>query len=386
MRNKKIIDPAQKFFEQIISGVADCGLNVSVHSISIRPVSASSCRKRIFCSKSEKIDNVQFIYPSFINGKISRFITQFFSCFFTVYQILRKQNEKCIVMCDPLYVHTSKAARFAAQLRRVKTIAVVTDIPIFATDMKKHDYSRMRRTFQQFYERLSMKELIKYDAYVNLTKFMNDIVNPNKKSSIIIEGSVSLHRNEQAYRKDQNIKILVYAGGINEKYGIKQLVNAFISAEMSNVELHIYGEGSFVEQLKLIEGKYENISYKGCVVSDELNEIEKQATLLVNPRLSNELYTFYSFPSKILEYMSSGTPVLTTRLKGIPEDYEPYLYWFDDESIEGMKDKISEVLSLDSNILDVFGEKAKRFVYDYKNNYIQGSRIVEFANEVAIEK
>ena len=65
------------------------------------------------------------------------------------------------------------------------------------------------------------------------------------------------------------------------------------------------------------------------------------ATLLINPRFSNEEYTKYSFPSKNMEYMASGTPILTTKLPGMPKEYYEYIYLFEEESIEGMKNKMS---------------------------------------------
>ena len=52
---------------------------------------------------------------------------------------------------------------------------------------------------------------------------------------------------------------------------------------------------------------------------------ELKATLLVNPRPTTEEFTIYSFPSKNMEYMASGTPLLTTKLPGMPEEYHQYV-------------------------------------------------------------
>jgi len=47
--------------------------------------------------------------------------------------------------------------------------------------------------------------------------------------------------------------------------------------------------------------------------------------LLLHPRPVNSPVTLYSFPSKLIEYLASGTPVLSTRLKSIPIDLLPYI-------------------------------------------------------------
>lgn len=120
------------------------------------------------------------------------------------------------------------------------------------------------------------------------------------------------------------------------------------------------------------------------MLNTKLVQIEKQATLLVNPRFSCELYTKYSFPSKILEYMSTGTPVLTTKLEGIPDEYSDFLYFFEDESVKGMKDKLNEILSFSYEQLQQKGEDAQLYVFKNKNNVVQGLRIIQFTKEVLI--
>ena len=84
----------------------------------------------------------------------------------------------------------------------------------------------------------------------------------------------------------------------------------------------------------------------------------------------------YSFPSKNMEYMVSGTPVLTTNLPGMPEEYKDYVYLFEDESVQGMARKIREVLSLPTNELYRKGRAAKEFVLNEKNNICQTHKIL----------
>lgn len=62
--------------------------------------------------------------------------------------------------------------------------------------------------------------------------------------------------------------------------------------------------------------------------------MQQQATLLVNPRKGHEEYTKYSFPSKTMEYMASGTPTIMYKLPGLPIEYEEYLVLLPDNSQE----------------------------------------------------
>ena len=65
--------------------------------------------------------------------------------------------------------------------------------------------------------------------------------------------------------------------------------------------------------------------------------------------------------------MSSGTPLLTTRLPGMPADYYPYVYLFDDETTEAMTTKLNSVLTKSEEELEEKGKAAKKFVFSKKN-------------------
>ena len=120
------------------------------------------------------------------------------------------------------------------------------------------------------------------------------------------------------------------------------------------------------------------IIYKGVASNEDVVEAELKASLLVNPRPSREEFTRYSFPSKNVEYMVSGTPLLTTPLSGMPVEY--YVYLFAEETIEGYKATLETVLNLSSVELSDKGKKARNFILTKKNNVVQAGRIIDFMN------
>ena len=166
----------------------------------------------------------------------------------------------------------------------------------------------------------------------------------------------------------------IYAGGLHEKYGIKKLVEAFQKANIPNAVLHIYGDGDYAEKLQDL--KDPRICYHGVVTNEEVVAAELQASLLINPRPTAEEFTKYSFPSKNMEYMASGTPVLTTNLPGMPREYLNYVYVFDDESVDGMAKTLINVLNLPPKVLQDKGHDARQFVLDEKNNVVQAQKII----------
>ena len=87
--------------------------------------------------------------------------------------------------------------------------------------------------------------------------------------------------------------------------------------------------------------------------------------------------TKYSFPSKTLEYMSSGTPVLTSKLSGIPSEYYDYLYVIEDRGKESIKKAIEEVFDKSEEELISTGILAKNYVLNFKNCKTQTKKILD---------
>jgi len=104
----------------------------------------------------------------------------------------------------------------------------------------------------------------------------------------------------------------------------------------------------------------------------------RDADLLLNPRPTNIELAKYSCPSKTFEYMASGTPVLMTKLPGLPEEYYPYLYFFDEESVEGFSKTILHVLSISEKERYEKGRMAQEFLKNCKDSGTQVNRVIEF--------
>ena len=126
---------------------------------------------------------------------------------------------------------------------------------------------------------------------------------------------------------------------------------------------------------------YINITYAYPVDSegnpiDQTEQLPSEIEEVIDP---DDEYTKYSFPSKTFEYMVSGTPMISTDLEGIPDEYKKYMFMVD-YSDEKIVDKIYEILNLDDTFLEEFGKKAREFVLNEKNPCVQVKKINKFLN------
>lgn len=376
MRKSPVLDPQQKFFRLLMEGVAN-GYSNEVDCLSIPPISASTIDQAAFNAECDEQNGVRYFYPAFRNGKFSRYATTAFaSRKFIASWLEGNSGEDTVIVVDPLVAVAAFPVRSFAQKKDVLVVAVVTDLPMFATRMKERRQSGLKALLERAYQRFSQDETLKYDGYISLTQSIDDEVNPSHKPSIILEGiSNAEDRTIEEFSDD----FVMYAGGIYEKYGVKTLVKAFEEGCAGlQTELLLFGEGTYVDEL-LEEAHHDTrIKYMGCVPAEEVVKFEKKARLLVNPRPSDETFSKYSFPSKTMEYLLSGAPVVSTRLPGIPVEYFDHMFAFDDETSSGMGSTLKSLLTLPADELKKKGADGHDFVMREKNNLVAGNKVSAF--------
>lgn len=362
---------AQKYNLLLAEGMAAAGAEVQM--ISGRPVTRRISGRKWYKAEKETKNGVRFSYVSFLNLPLLRNLCVFAGVFFRILFSGRKRKET-VVIGDMLNFSAAAAMMLASFLRGFRTIGIVTDVPCYLADSGT----------PSLFQRVNLWMIKRCRAYLLLTGAMNEIVNPGSKPSIVLEGHADIGMKDAVNRPEgkDRPRVCLYAGLLMKIYGIANLVEGFMQAGLPDTQLHIYGTGDYVEKLQEIARRNENIRYMGIAPNREVVEAELRAALLINPRPTGEVYVRYSFPSKNMEYMVSGTPVLTTRLPGMPEDHYPYVYFIDDESAEGIREALVRVLSRSDEELHEFGMKARAFILENKNNCAQAEKVLRFAEAV----
>ena len=265
----------------------------------------------------------------------------------------------------------------------LKSVAIIPDL---LRDMYVNENAASLLTkLKNRYLAPALKLQGEYDGYIYLTEAMKDVVAPNKPY-IVMEGIAAVDETSKFVPAEKAVpRAIMYAGMLHEKYGMVNLLDAFEQLTEKDVELWLFGDGTAVSEI--IERAKENtrIKYFGSVERAKILEYEKKAYLLVNPRDPNEEFTAYSFPSKTIEYMLSGTPLLTTSLKGIPAEYFDYVFSVSDNSVESLASGMTEALSKTAEEMASIAKKASDFIHESKNSYCQTAKIKEFLEEVRRE-
>lgn len=295
-----------------------------------------------------------------------------------------KENEESN-LCLIVYAAHTPFMKACVEIKKrfpsISLILIVPDLPAYMGSTNKG----LRRIFTYLNTKLAQKLYKYFDGFVLLTKLMREHIPVKSNNYVVIEGIYSNDLLTEKIPADvNNLKNIVYTGTLAERYGIMNLVNAFTQIQDPNIRLVIIGNGDAVPKIKYMIQKDPRIMYLGQLPHDKVLKIQKEGTLLVNPRTSEGEYTKYSFPSKTMEYLGSGIPTILYKLSGIPDSYYEYSFQPENESVEALREKILEVLSLPDDIRKDFGSKAKSFILTEKNPRSQVKKLIDLTEHVVI--
>lgn len=263
--------------------------------------------------------------------------------------------------------HTSK---------RLRTTLILPDIPSCVTAM-----SGMKGLKAEVFARINkviMEGARSYDRYVMLTEAMNDFFGVAPERRMVMEGVIDVVENRITSAPEK--RVALYTGSLFEVFGVKNLVEAFLSHGPEDAELWICGSGDSAGYLQGVAARNPRVKFLGLISTGEARRLQRRATVLVNPRPASGEYTHYSFPSKTLEYLAAGRPVVMNRLPGIPSEYDPYLIYPDDETAEAWGRKLREVFDMDSERREDMARRGQEFVKHRKTPAAQARRILDFIN------
>ncbi len=286
----------------------------------------------------------------------------------------RYQEEDLIV-----FVYSMRSAPMATacyikkHIPNAKIYLIITDLPQFM-DLGQNRIKAVLKCIDW----VSIKRMLsKFDGFILYAEKMADYLSIPSEKWILMEGSFDIE--DQVIVTAKKKKAVMYSGKLDAQYGIKMLLDAFHSIPDSDIELWLTGGGNVEDYIKQYATKDSRIKFYGFLPSrQDVLKKQGEASLLVNMRLPSELASGYCFPSKLFEYMVTGTPVLSFDIAGIPREYLKHLYIVKEETTVALAEAIKDTINLDESILKERGEGAREFIVNEKNASKQCEKIWQF--------
>lgn len=284
-------------------------------------------------------------------------------------KLLKNSKDKDII----IYSAYEPFLKAAFELDKSYNITVViTDLPEFY-DLGKT--SKLKSILRKINNKRIEKYLTRVDKFVLLTEQMAEPLKVGNRPYTVVEG---IANGEPGMVSNASSKSILYTGTLHRQFGILTLLKAFSLVDDPEAELWICGGGDSKAEVEAAAEKDSRIKFYGYVSKDAVAKLQQKAAVLINPRPDEGEYTKYSFPSKTMEYMLSGKPVLMYKLSGIPAEYDPYLHYIEGNSAEDMKNAICKLFESDAALLKTQSQAAARFVAENKSSAVQAKRIIDF--------
>ncbi len=354
--NKKIKNlkyAPQKFNSTFIKGFKNIGCDIEV--LCPRDIFVEEIDKKTRFSWNTINENgIDYLFPPTSSNRYIRKMIRDLSIKSYVQKFFKQNKDGIVIMdslstCASIIHHSSK-----------KICHIVTDV---TNEEKEHIQHKA------LYSMLSESNYL-----VLLTEQMKEVIDLHNVSGITITNGVADSMIQKYTEKRK--KIILYSGTLNETNGIQNLIEAYKKLD-TDYELHFYGTGESVETIQQ-ESKFNpRIQYKGALASEQVVTKQQEALILVNPRPVNQFFTPYSFPSKLIEYLTSGTATISTKLPCIPEEMYSVLETFESDTVESLYDGLNRLVHLSEQELIDIGNKQKAYAFNTYANTVQAQKVID---------
>lgn len=367
------------FQENLLMALANAGLPPSI-VLSQRPLRSFPRSRTIWCSHSHArlAGNLPVNLVAFVNLPVLRPLTVGLA---NLINLIRwgwqQRNASYRVVCT--YNLTEPPGLFTligARLIRAKAIASINDINVPGETVSASLSRRLDFWLQK-------KLMPRFDGLMVVNQRIIEDFAP-QAPFIRLEGGVP----ESILQHTANLPAaldragasftIVATGTFNEANGFMDILEAFSLLRGDGYRLRIAGTGPLEGVIKQAVEQDSRIEYYGYLSFEQVLALYSTADVLVNMRLTERINTNYFFPSKTLEYLASGVPVITTCTGHIAEAYSDFAFLLRDESPLGLAQMIERVASLDPEARTQKGKAAKDYIRTHNTWELQGRRIVEF--------
>jgi glycosyltransferase involved in cell wall biosynthesis len=308
-------------------------------------------------------------------------LRMFFSSLFLLFELIKIKflikNEKMVLISYglqstlllPVFI-----LKFFDFQSKVSHFSIVPDLPFYMSGK----LSLIRFIFKSLDSALIKICLIKTKGFILYSSHMKEFF-PKKANSIVIEGSVKVY-DTLDYINSNFEKYILCIGNLDNFHGLDIFLNAIrLTKGLIFMKFIFCGFGVDISSIIELSKFDSRIEYHGFLSEKDLTIMKNNAFIHLNLRNPNFEMSRFSFPSKILELMLSGRPVITPKLKGIPVEYHKYLYTIEEFNPSEIASKIISLSKLNKFEKAL---KAKDFVIEQKNHLSQSKKLLSFIHNL----
>lgn len=282
-----------------------------------------------------------------------------FFCEITTWYISNLKLEKSVLLLNSPFGMTFILVLFRL-FSGLKVYSLTIDTPFIS----ENRFKGILGIYTKIKFKLGHKLLHFFTGIVVLNKNVVDVLNlkiPYLISKIGYDSKEIIHFSN--YHKKLNKFIIVYAGTLMKFKGTDKLVTAVSEMNPEVFELIICGDGPFKDELEKYSRTFKSISYMGRLPFNNLKKIFNNADLLINITQAEKKEDF-GFPSKLIDYILSGKPVLTNPFPAMPLEFYDFVHVIDSTDANGIRAAIDNVSKKSEEELQLKCKNGYKFIIE----------------------
>ena len=342
----EVINPShQLFLTRLIDGV---GVHQPIQVLSLPPVKKTSL-KQVVPENIYRMGQVMYIQFSFLNQRWLRPLSLAFQVHRYLRKTIRSAQDKIILLIDGNSRLAGAIAKRYHRHSRVTTIGIFTDSPKQISHMQKPQIRSWYRLHRH------------HHAYIGITSTLLKEFNQKQKPQFIlpclVDGIEGAKQHDRPY--------FFFSGALYERYGVETMIHAFLQLNPKNIDLLIAGMGPVSQRIEQLSQQHRHIKFLGLLDPLLTRKYQAGAYVNLNPRPLDATLDPVAIPSKVLDYISSGAPILTTRHPWIEAKFADTIEYFDDSSVDGIRIGMKRFLSADYGLAQSKAIKAKNLALQW---------------------
>ena len=359
----EVMDPShQLFLTRLMDGMA---YHQSMQVISLPPIKKTTS-KRFMPESIYRLGQIVYIQFPFLNHRWLRSL----SLSFQIHRYLKKSilnsSPDVILLIDG----SSRLARSISTRYqhhpRVRTIGIFIESPTQTSELQPRQVLRWPSLHQH------------HHAYIGTTPTLLKDYNRLQKSQFEVPCLVD----DIEGAKQHDRPYFFFSGALDERYGVESMLYAFLQLKLKNFDLLMAGSGPFSNRIEQLSQQHRNIKYLGLLSPTLTRKYQVGAYVNLNPRPLDVTLDQVSIPSKVMDYISSGSPTLTTRHPWIQAQFGDSVHYIDDASVDGIQVAIKQFLKADYSLAQTKAIKAKKMALQSFGKEKIGYDLVTWINDL----
>ncbi len=370
----------QRFGEALMLALIE-GFGKSVQGLSVASLLDFPKCKLLIAPKARwyfKESSLMTMLP-FINLMGLKHLTRFVATFlFTLKWALQNRSSKRVIIMHGVQSCKIWGVLCACAFLPALTFSFLTD----DLGLPMRWEGRFSRMIRRIDVALMKQGLQRVSGILTMTQQLADRLAPGRPSLIIhaIHNSYNSFTALPKRRKQDRTLTVGYFGGLYESYGVDLLLDIWELDNRHNQHLVIAGVGDLEARVKMVAARDIRVKYLGFLPPEELSGIYQDVDVLVNPRLTSSPIAALAFPSKLVEYLSTGKPVITTDLPVFDENFRRHLLIAKSDTPESLFHCIEEITLWSDEQYESWRIKSLDFLQNELSPLAQGQKIRYFVD------